>query len=126
MPRTTIDLPARPHSRTPRSGRIASILACFITPRLVAPFLVAQSLVAGSVLAQDFTRSKELPAAAVARRMQAALALVGKGGEVGELRWDTANGTLWFEKGGWRKLDLATGTTRTIAEMYRTADPPDL
>ena len=120
MPRTTIDLPARPHSRTPWSGRIASILACFITPRLVAPFLVAQSLVAGSVLAQDFTPSKELPAAAVARRMQAALALVGKGGEVGELRWDTANGTLWFEKDGWRTLDLATGTIADAA-----GEPPE-
>ncbi|MFM1823853.1 MAG: hypothetical protein RI967_2119 [Planctomycetota bacterium] len=92
-----------------RTARFAAAFATFL-----ATFL-APILLAASARAQDYIPKKDLPGAAVARRLEAALPLVGAGGEVAEIRWDMASGTLFFEKDGWRTLDLATGAIADLA-----------
>ncbi|MEY3021756.1 MAG: hypothetical protein RIS86_954 [Planctomycetota bacterium] len=99
----------------PRRNNPTTLLA-----RLAPAAIVALLALATAAEAQSYTPMKDLPGASVARRMQAAIALVGKGGEVDDLRWepgaDGAPGALWFEKDGWRVLDLATGAVAEAAD----------
>ena len=92
---------------------IARVRAAF------AAVVVASALPASAV-AQTYTPIKEIPGNELMRRMEIALEGLGKGGDIGNAKWDAAAGTLWFEKDGWKKLDLASGAI-TASE----AAPPE-
>jgi len=71
--------------------------------------------------AQTFTPMKELPGGALVARMQSALSGIGEGGTASDARWRPAAGELWFNRDGWKVLDLASGAVRA-AEGEPPAD----
>ena len=84
-------------------------------------FAAFAALLAGScAVAQTYTPLKEIPGNELMRRMESAMGGIGDGGDIGDAKWDLATGTLWFEKDGWRTLDLATG-----AIERRDGNPPE-
>lgn len=70
--------------------------------------------------AQTYTPLREIPGGALVQRMQSAMTGLGGGGVVEKLRWSLATGELWFEKDGWKTLDLATGAVKAAA-----GEPPE-
>ncbi|MFZ9880482.1 MAG: DPP IV N-terminal domain-containing protein [Phycisphaerales bacterium] len=81
------------------------------TLRLAAVFAAScvSACISTCALAQTYTPFKELPGHELVRRMQSAMGGIGEGGTVGDVRWDVGSRTMWFEKDGWKTLDLATG-----------------
>ena len=67
---------------------------------------------ASSARAQTYTPLQEIPGGELMGRMQSALAGIGAGGEVAGERWDLVAGELWFERDGWKTLELATGAVK--------------
>ena len=66
-------------------------------------------LTATQLVAQTYTPLKNIPGQELMRRMQSAMSGIGEGGSVGDVRWDSTAGELWFEKDGWKTLHLANG-----------------
>ena len=78
-----------------------------------------------SAAAQTYTPMRELPGGALVARMQSALAGIGAGGTVAEIRWNLIAGELWFEKDGWYVLDLADASVaRADGEPPASAEKP--
>ena len=72
----------------------------------------AAVLLASSASAQTFTPVKELPGATLMMRMQSAMSGIGDGGTVSDAKWNIAAGELWFDKDGWKTLDLRSGALK--------------
>ncbi len=76
-----------------------------------------------SVQAQIYTPLKKIPGADLQRRMQNAMGGIGEGGTIGEVRWMSEGAaTLWFEKDGWKTLDLGSGAVKGAP---KDAQPPE-
>ncbi|MGA1223900.1 MAG: DPP IV N-terminal domain-containing protein [Phycisphaerales bacterium] len=88
--------------------------------RFAAAFAAVVLPAAARSHAQTFTPMKDLPGGALVNRMQSALGGIGGGGTASELRWELEAGRLWFNRDGWRTLELATGA---IAEAG--GEPPE-
>jgi dipeptidyl-peptidase-4 len=96
-------------------------------PRLAAAFAaVALSVVALPVAAwaQTFTPMKDIPGSPLMKRMESAMGGIGDGGDVGEVKWNMAAGELWFNKDGWKTVDLRTGAIKTVGDGKESAEPP--
>jgi dipeptidyl-peptidase-4 len=79
-------------------------------------------LTATQLVAQTYTPLKNIPGQELMRRMQSAMSGIGEGGSVGDVRWDSTAGELWFEKDGWKTLHLANGEVHDAA---KDAQPPE-
>ncbi|MFM7051223.1 MAG: DPP IV N-terminal domain-containing protein [Planctomycetota bacterium] len=85
-----------------------------------AAAITASLAAALAARAQTYTPLKEIPGNGLMHRMQSAMQGIGDGGTAGDVRWDMAAGALWFEKDGWKTLDLASGETKPAA-----GEPPE-
>jgi dipeptidyl-peptidase-4 len=82
--------------------------------RLSAAFAaVLAASAATTALAQTFTPMKELPGSALMARMQSAMSGIGDGGTVTEAKWNLTAGELWFNRDGWKTVDLVSGEIKT-------------
>lgn len=59
---------------------------------------------------------KDIPGSPLMKRMESAMSGIGDGGDVGEVKWNMAAGELWFNKDGWKTVDLRTGAIKTVGD----------
>jgi dipeptidyl-peptidase-4 len=106
-----------------RSPRLSAAFAASRAARSMVTALLAASVSAGiaaGAAAQTYTPIKELPGNELMRRMESAMGGIGGGGDIGEVKWDAAARRLWFQKDGWKTVDLATGAVAAEA-----GNPPE-
>ena len=91
-------------------------------PRLAAAF--AAVALPAAAWAQTFTPMKDIPGSPLMKRMESAMGGIGDGGDVGEVKWNMPAGELWFNKDGWKTVDLRTGAIKTVGDGKESAEPP--
>lgn len=89
--------------------RFAPVKRTFALRSVLVSVALAMVAHAGLASAQTYTPIKEIPGSNLMRRMQSALAGIGEGGDIGSANWDVPGGKLWFDRDGWKQLDLKTG-----------------
>ncbi len=93
-------------------------------PSRVAGFaLVCATIGASTALGQTYTPLKNIPGNELMRRMQSAMSGIGDGGDIGASKWDLVAGQLWFEKDGWKTVDLASGAINPSADGGKDGPP---